>query len=260
MHAGDAALAAVLKRDRAIVFAALAAVTALAWAYVLWLAAAMDMSMPATMAPGFAPWAATHLLFVFAMWAVMMTGMMTPSAAPMILLYTQVARQAATLGKPFAPAAWFAGGYLAVWTLFALAATLAQFGLERAALISPMMAVTSRPLGGVILIGAGLYQWTPLKNACLAACRAPLVFVQRRGGFKADALGSFELGIRHGAYCLGCCWLLMTILFAGGVMNLLWIAGLAILVLAEKVLPRGPLLARLAGACAAVAGAWLIAT
>lgn len=260
MHAGDAALAAVLRRDRIIVFASLAAVTLLAWAYVLWLAAAMNMSMPEAMSPGFAPWTVAHFLFLFAMWWVMMVGMMTPSAAPMILLYTQVARQATTLGKPFAPAAWFAGGYLSVWTLFALAAAFAEFALEHAALISSTMTVTSRTLGGIVLVCAGLYQWTPLKNACLNACRAPLAFVQRHGGFKADAMGSFRLGLFHGAYCLGCCWLLMTVLFVAGVMNPVWIAALTVLVMTEKVLPRGPLLARLAGACAAVAGAWLIAT
>lgn len=266
--AGDATLTAVLKRDRAVVLAALIALAAIAWAYVLWLAARMyaqpDMSsmdmaqMAAMMSPGFAPWTFGHALFIFAMWSVMMVGMMTPSAAPMILIYTQVARQANTLGKPFASAAWFAGGYLAAWALFAALATAAQYGLERAALLSPMMAGTSRIFGGAILIAAGLYEWTPLKHACLSRCRAPLAFIQRHGGFQSGGPGSLRLGFVHGIDCIGCCWALMALLFVGGVMNPLWIAGLTIFVLVEKLLPGARYISGLAGALAFGAGIWLI--
>lgn len=267
--AGDAALTAVLKRDRVVVLAALLLLAVLAWAYVLWLAARMyapspDMpsmnmaQMTAMMSPGFAPWTPAHALFIFAMWSVMMIGMMTPSAAPMILIYTQVARQANTLGKPFASAAWFAFCYLAAWMLFAAFATGAQYVLERAALLSPMMAGTSRIFGGAVLIAAGLYQWTPLKHACLVQCRSPLAFIQRHGGFRSSGPGSLRLGLVHGINCIGCCWALMALLFVGGVMNPLWIAGLTIFVLAEKLLPGARYISGLAGALAFGAGIWLI--
>jgi predicted metal-binding membrane protein len=249
-----------------IVAGALVALTALAWGYTLWLApqemdtgmaGGMAMDMPG-MAPAFTAWTPAHFLLMFVMWAVMMVGMMTPSAAPMILLYAQVARQATTLGRSFASSGWFAAGYLSAWTLFALAATSAQYGLERAALLSPMTMSASRNLDGLVLIGAGLYQLTPIKSACLAQCRAPLAFVQRHGGFPASAWGSLRLGALHGLYCIGCCWALMALLFVGGVMNPLWIAGIAILVLVEKVVPQGRVVAWLAGFGAIAAGAWLL--
>ncbi|MBI3677790.1 MAG: DUF2182 domain-containing protein [Proteobacteria bacterium] len=260
------ALSALLKRDGLIAAAALIALTALAWAYVLWLAAGMNaapaampgMDMGAMLAPAFVQWTAMHALFVFTMWAVMMIGMMTPSVAPMVLIYTQVARQSGTLGKPFAPAGWFASGYLLAWTLFAALATAAQFSLEQAALLSPAMASTSRYFGGAILLVAGLYQLSPLKNACLSQCRAPLSFVQRHGGFQSTAFGSLRLGALHGFYCIGCCWALMALLFVGGVMNVLWIAAIMIFVLAEKIVPGGRYLSTLAGIAALAAGAWMI--
>jgi predicted metal-binding membrane protein len=266
--AADAALLSVLKRDRLVVGAALALVTLAAWSYVLWLAAAMsaaapampgmDMTMAGAMAPGFARWTLARAVLVFAMWAVMMIGMMMPSAAPMVLLYAQVARQAKTLGRTFAPAGWFASGYLLAWTCFAALATLAQAALEHAALLSPAMASANRWFGGAVLIAAGLYQLTPLKHACLTQCRAPLQFVQRHGGFRAGAWGSLRLGTLHGFYCIGCCWALMALLFVGGVMNLVWIAGIAIFVLGEKVLPGGAMFGRLAGMAAVAAGVWVM--
>src|SRR5579872_236063 len=250
----DLALEVVLRRDRAIIAVALIVLTALAWAYVLWLAddmamGGMDMTgyrmIPAGMGlmmPAPMPWQPIEFGFVFAMWAVMMIGMMTPSAAPMVLLYARVGRQAATQGKPFAAAAWFMGGYLLAWIAFALAATLAQWALERAALLTPMMAGASDLFGGAVLAATGLYQWTRLKDACLRQCQAPLLFIQRSGGFRRDAAGSIALGARHGAYCVGCCWALMALLFVVGVMNVLWIAAIAILVLAEKIIPAGRLI------------------
>ena len=216
------------------------------------------MDMGATMAPGFSPWTSAHGFFLFVMWAVMMTGMMTPSASPMVLLYTQVARQARTLGRVFAPAGWFAGGYIFAWTGFAALAALAQYALEHAAFLSPMMVSTSRIFGAAVLVAAGLYQLMPLKYACLSHCRAPLRFVQEHGGFKPDAWGSLRLGLLHGLYCVGCCWALMALLFVGGVMNLLWIAAIAILVLGEKLLPGGVVLARVAGVSAIAAGIWML--
>ena len=264
-------LEAILRRDRAIVAAALIVLTALAWSYVLWLAADMDMGgmdmsglrmIPAGMGlmrPAAAPWNAIELAFVFVMWAVMMIGMMTPSATPMILLYARVGGQAATKGKSLAATWWFAAGYLLVWTGFACAATLAQWGLERASLLTPAMAGSGGAFGGVVMIAAGLYQWMPLKDACLRQCQAPWRFIQRHGGFRGNALGSLWLGARHGIYCVGCCWALMALLFVGGVMNVLWIAAITIFVLAEKVVPAGRPISRIAGLGFLAWGVWLLA-
>jgi predicted metal-binding membrane protein len=206
------------------------------------------------MSPSYAPWTATLAIYLFVMWFVMMIGMMTPSAAPMVLIYVGVARQAASRGHRFASASWFFGGYLAAWGMFALLATLAQWWLESSALMTPAMQAASKPLGAVVLIGAGLYQWLPLKDACLARCRAPLSFIQQHGGFQAGSFGAMRLGLLHGIYCVGCCWLLMSLLFVGGVMNLLWIAGLMIFVLVEKLAPAATWIARGAGAVAIAAG------
>src|SRR5579863_5219804 len=263
-------LEAVLRRDRVITIAALGVFMLLAWADLAWLAGdmamgGMDMTgfrmIPAgqgLMMPAREPWRAIEFGYVFAMWAVMMIGMMTPSVAPMILIYARVGRQAAVEGKPFAATAWFAGGYLLLWTAFSLAATSAQLTLERAALLTPMMESASNILGGILLIAAGLYQWTPLKDACLSYCQTPLTFIMRHGGFRREPIGALALGFRHGLYCVGCCWAVMALLFVGGVMNLLWIAALAVLVLLEKVAPFGRLVARLAGAAFIAGGAWLL--
>lgn len=268
----DAALENVLRRDRAIVSAALVALTALAWVYILRVAGGMgsehmDVSgspvnatgMSAIMpAPG--PWRFTEFALVLAMWIVMMVGMMTPSAAPMILLYAKVGRQASLQGKPFASSGWFLSGYLLTWAAFAVAATVAQFGLERATLLTPMTLSTNALLGGAVLIAAGLYEWTPLKDICLRQCQAPWAFIQRHGGFRREAGGSLRLGVLHGAYCVSCCWGLMALLFVGGVMNVLWILCLAALVLIEKLAPAGRFIARIAGAGFVASGAWLVVT
>jgi predicted metal-binding membrane protein len=263
-------LEAVLRRDRAIIIAALGVLTLLAWADLVWLAddmsmGGMDMSgfrmIPSgqsLMMPASEPWRPIEFAYVFLMWAVMMVGMMTPSVAPMILMYARVGRQATMAGKPFAAAAWFVAGYLVAWTTFSLAATSAQWALERAAVLTPMMESASNVVGGIVLIVAGFYQWTPLKEACLVQCQSPLTFIIRHGGFRGDPAGALTLGLRHGLYCVGCCWALMALLFVGGVMNLFWIAALAILVLLEKVVPSGRILARIAGIGFMAAGGWLL--
>jgi predicted metal-binding membrane protein len=265
----DAPLAALLKRDRAIVLVALATVVGMAWVYLFWLSSTMNaQAMPANamqgmdemMAPEFAPWTVGYFLFVVAMWAVMMVGMMLPSVSPTVLIYTQLARQSRTLGTAFKSSGWFVLGYLLVWTAFAFFAALGQYGLEYLALLSPPMMSTSRIFGGAVLVAVGLYQWTPAKTACLSACRAPLAFVQRHGGFKPDMFGSLRLGALHGAYCVGCCWILMALLFVGGVMNVLWIAALTIFVLLEKVVPQGRFVSRGAGLAAVAGGIWLLAS
>jgi predicted metal-binding membrane protein len=238
----DAALETVLKRDRAVVVTAVLVLTALAWTYVLWTAALMSAPTPASSMPGMdmpgmnMGWTIGGFAFTAAMWVVMMIGMMTPSAAPMILLYARVGRQARADGRPFAPTGWFASGYLLAWSGFAVAASLAQLALAHLALITPMLAAANNRFAGLVLVAAGIYQWTPLKHSCLSQCQTPLSFLQRHGGFQRDPSGSLKLGLKHGLACMGCCWALMMLLFVGGVMNLLWIAALSILVLLEKLL------------------------
>jgi predicted metal-binding membrane protein len=272
MPAIDAGLAALLRRDRLTVTAALLIVTLLAWAYVLWLAAAgdmaamdmgamdgMDMSgMAGAMAPAIRTWAPADFAFMFAMWAVMMVGMMTPSVAPMVLLYAGVGRKASESGSPIASTGWFFAGYLIVWIAFSALATVAQWVLTVLALLTPMMATSSAVLGGIVLMAVGLYQWTPLKETCLRSCQAPLAFLMSHGGFRNKPLGALRLGMAHGGYCLGCCFALMTLLFVGGIMNVLWIAGLTILVLLEKIVPAGRLIPRVSGALIGAAGIWLL--
>jgi predicted metal-binding membrane protein len=243
-------LETVLKRDRVVVAVALGALTVLAWIYVLRLAASMGFLL----APAMRPWSMNEIVFAFIMWTVMMVGMMTPSAAPMILLYARVGRQARAQEKPFASTFWFVGGYLLAWTGFAAVATIAQAALASASLLTPMLEPASNLLAGIILIAAGIYQWTPVKNACLWACQLPFAFLSRHGGFKRDPLGSLMLGLKHGVYCVGCCWALMALLFVVGVMNVLWIAGLAILILLEKTIPGGRFPSRVAGLVLILAG------
>ena len=244
-----------------MIVAALAALALLAWAYLAWLAASPAMDMPmdggAMMSPAPASWSVSDFLLMLSMWSVMMVGMMTPSVAPMILVYARVGRQASARGTPFAPAAWFASGYLLAWLGFAMAATALQWTLEQALLLTPMLAAASPILGALLLIAAGIYQWSPLKNSCLSQCQSPFAFIQRHGGFRGDRSGSVALGLRHGTYCIGCCWALMVLLFVGGVMNLLWIAALAALVLAEKLIP-GSLFQRLTGVALVAAGGALL--
>ena len=188
---------------------------------------------------------------VAAMWAVMMVAMMVPSAAPAILLYGAVHRRSST-GTP--PTLAFLTGYLACWALFALLAAALQL-----AIAAPMsMAVESRMAAAALLIAAGLYQLSPLKDACLGRCRSPAQFLARH--YRPGIAGAFRLGLVHGAYCVGCCWLLMALLFVGGVMNLLWIAGLTVLVAAEKLLPKGNWIARIAGAAMIAWGLALLAS
>jgi predicted metal-binding membrane protein len=257
MEPRASSLDALLRRDRLIVLGGLIALTVLAWAYIVWMASAMETGQMADMAmPYLRPWSALDFLLMFLMWAIMMVGMMTPSAAPMILLVAAINRKQQERIQPLMPTAAFVAGYLAVWAAFSLLATLLQWGLEQAALLSPMMVSTSPVLGGVLLIGAGLYQCTPYKDVCLKHCRSPIHFLMHH--WRKGARGAFAMGITHGAFCLGCCWLLMGLLFFGGVMNLLWVAAIAVFVLLEKIAPGGQILGRVAGAVLALAGIAII--
>jgi predicted metal-binding membrane protein len=244
----------VLRRERIVVILALALLTALAWSYLLWLSTVWH---GADVIPGDIPWGAMEFAFVFAMWTVMMVGMMTPAAVPMILMYARMGRQTAAHDTPFAATVWFSAGYFLVWIAFALLATFVQWAFERAELLDSAMAGTSNVVGGLLFVAAGSYQWTRLKDVCLTQCQTPFAFLMRQGGFRGDAPGSLMLGICHGAYCVGCCWTLTALLLVGGVMNVFWIVLLALLIFLEKVTPFGRQIALLAGSILVVAGAWL---
>ena len=249
------ALEMLLRRERAIIWSALAILTALAWIWVF-LGAGTGMSTIAMTTWQFPPprpammisgdWSPAYWLTMLLMWWVMMVAMMVPSAAPMILLYSRVVRHGQARGQipgALSPTAAFAAGYLACWLGFSAFATALQFALERSGLIDGMlMWSTDRWLTAGLLVGAGLYQLSPLKTACLTQCRSPAEFLARY--WRPGRLGAFRLGILHGAYCLGCCWALMLLLFAAGIMNLVWIAGLSILVLIEKLAPFGAALTK----------------
>ena len=250
-------------RDRLAVLTGLGGIIAAAWVYLIVVARGMangSVGMQGhSMAPvmhamaGIQPWTATEFGLRLAMWTVMMVAMMVPTAIPMTLLYAAVARKAAAEDNPVAPTFIFVAGYVAMWSIFAVVATVAQRALDQAALLSPMMVSRSAWLGGTLLIAAGVYQLTPLKNACLRNCRAPAHFLSYH--WRSGHLGALRMGLRLGAYCLGCCWVLMGLLFVGGVMNLLWIAAIAAFVLAEKTIPFGAVGARLAGVAMILAGA-----
>ncbi len=238
-----------LSRHRAVAGAAIALLALMAWAWLL-AGAGMRMQPLVSLAPlsaGDAPasgmgmagsmaWSARHFALMFFMWWVMMVAMMLPSAAPTILLYARAASNARDGVKP--ATGGFLIGYLLVWGAFSLAATLLQLLFERAGLLAPMfMASQSRWLSAAVLLSAGIYQLSPLKNICLRHCRNPAEFLA--GHYRPGSNGALRMGIRHGTYCVGCCWLLMTLLFVGGVMNLAWIALLTVMVAAEKLFRWG---------------------
>lgn len=246
----------VFSRDRALIATCILLVTALAWLYLLHLdqqvAAGVDYER-AMAAMGMSvnkPWTFTDALLTFAMWAVMMAGMMAPSAAPVFLLF---ASMRTGTSKVSGATAMFALGYAAVWTSFSAVATGLQWTLHEAALLSASMATSNRYLSSTILIAAGAYQLTPWKAACLSHCRSPLGFLMSH--WRAGKLGAFRMGWRHGLFCLGCCWALMGVLFAVGVMNLVWVAALTIFILLEKTGPWGALAARVGAVALVLSGA-----
>ncbi|WP_119156440.1 DUF2182 domain-containing protein [Caldimonas tepidiphila] len=242
--AGASILRAALRHERWLVAGGLLLVVALAWAY-LWSGAGMMQQMGDMAMPMSGPWTPGQALLMWVMWVVMMAAMMLPGAAPMVLLYDGIARTRRARGEAAGGAGPFAAGYLAVWAGFSALAVALQFALEQAALLSPMMETTSIGLAGAVFVAAGIYQWTPLKQRCLRHCRSPLEFVLAH--WREGRRGAFLMGARHGRDCLGCCAMLMLLLFVGGVMNLGWIAALALFVLVEKLAPAGHWIGRVAG-------------
>ncbi|MEK6666238.1 MAG: DUF2182 domain-containing protein, partial [candidate division NC10 bacterium] len=243
--------------DRAIVAAGLLGVAGLGWLYIVRLGREMAVMADMAMAmPQMTPWDLADFVLTFLMWAVMMVAMMVPSASPMILTFATINRKRLVDETPLIRTGLFLVGYLLVWAGYSLLAALGQWGLHAAALITPAMAVTPW-LGGVLLVAAGIYQFTPLKDVCLSRCQSPFGFILTQ--WREGAAGALVMGLRHGAFCVGCCWVLMALLFVAGVMNLLWVAAIAAFVLLEKVAPLGRVVSRFAGAVLILWGAWLLA-
>jgi predicted metal-binding membrane protein len=264
----DTILEQTLKRDRWVVAAAVAVVVSVSWVYVLTGAgmgmsalemtrmsqtatgAGSESSMGSEMAGGSMPgaddqmsmtapvvWTPDYAVLMFFMWWIMMIAMMLPSATPMILLFAALNRKQRQRDQPYVPTLVFALGYLTLWAGFSVIAVALQWSLERVGSLSSTMVLTSPLLGGLLLIAAGVYQLTPIKQACLRHCRSPLHFLST--SWRRGANGAFVMGVEHGVFCVGCCWFLMLLLFFGGVMNLYWVGGLALFVLIEKVVPAG---------------------
>ena len=255
--AGSTRLESLLKRDRWIVGGALAVTTILCWAWLVPMG--RDMYGPMTGASAWMmtdTWDFNHLALLFAMWVVMMAGMMLPSAAPTLLLYAAVVRKSEEADPITARVHAFAGGYLLVWTVFSLLATILQRLLAGLLLLSPMMETSNRTFGGILLLAAGVFQLTPFKRACLNYCRSPAELIVRF--WRTGATGAWRMGGLSGLYCLGCCWALMLLLFVGGVMNLWCIAAITVFVLLEKVAPLGAPGGRLSGGLLIALGLWFI--
>jgi len=252
-----------LTRDQLVVLASLAGMVVLAWLYLVYLAATMGtamsdmpgMAMGDAMTMSDARWDGVRFALTVVMWIVMMIGMMLPSAAPMILLFAVVQRRHAA--RPLLMTAVFVSGYVVVWSGFAVMGAAIQDALASAAILSQGLWLESAWPGGLLFLAAGAYEWSPAKSRCLDQCRGPLSFIT--GHWRPGAGGALRMGLEHGLYCLGCCWVLMLLLFVGGVMNLLWVAALASLVLLQKLVPGGHLLSRMTGVVMAAAGGILLA-
>jgi len=249
-------LESALQGERAPLVVLLVVVPVVSWTWIVVMARDMYGSMAGASAWMMTrDWDLPHLILLWAMWAVMMTGMMLPSAAPLVLLYgAAVRRSAPQMAAQHTYA--LAAGYLVAWALFSLAATALQRALASVLLLSPMMEAASFRVSAALLIVAGVYQWTPLKHACLQTCQSPLGFLM--GRWRNGSSGAFRMGLEHGFYCVGCCWALMLLLFAGGVMNVLVIVGLTAFVAFEKLVPLGRLGARISGALLIAAGCWML--
>ena len=263
MTEGDAGVGpeVIARRDQILIATCILLIGALAWAYLVYLnsqassAGASQMAMAGLRMPTDMAGGVAGVLLTFTMWSVMMIGMMAPSATPMLLLFATSQARRGVGGAPTLTLL-FGVGYLTIWIAFSLAATLAHWTLDHAMLLSPTMAVASRRVAGALCIGAGLYQLTPLKHGCLQHCQSPVGFLMSH--WREGPRGAFQMGVRHGAYCLGCCWALMALLFAVGVMNLLAVALLTVFILAERAGRGGTIISRVGGATMIGAGLFML--
>ena len=250
-------LESALRRDRAPAVVLLIALPLVSWLWIVVMA--RDMYGPMTGASAWmmtGVWDLRYVALLWAMWAVMMVGMMLPSASPTLLLYAGVARRSATGASAASRQIYaLAAGYLVIWALFSVGATALQLLLVKFLFVSSMLEVTSPMVGATLLVIAGVYQLTPLKLACLRSCQSPLGFLMSR--WRAGSVGAFRMGLAHGVLCVGCCWALMLLLFAGGVMNLAVIVALTAFVAFEKLTPFGARGARISGVMLIVAALWM---
>jgi predicted metal-binding membrane protein len=250
-------LESALRHERAVLAIVLILIPLACWSWIALMARDMYGTMLGPSAWMMTPvWEWPHIVLLWAMWAVMMTAMMLPSAAPLLLLYAGSARRRGEGERVAVQVYLLAAGYVTVWALFSVGATALQRLLAQQLILTPMMEPSSRAAGAVVLAMAGLYQLTPMKRMCLRWCRSPLSFVMQRG--RTGRAGAFRLGVAHGIHCVGCCWAMMLLLFAGGVMNLLVIVALTVWVLVEKMAPFGELSARVSGALLLALAAWLV--
>ncbi len=247
MNPLDASSSNLSQQDKIIVITGLLTVASLGWIYMFYMAWAMenmhlvDIWMPPR--GGERTWTAWDFILLFLMWLTMMLAMMTPTAAPMVMMFTTVNKQKKVRQQPYVSTFIFLAGYLVAWAIFSIVASAIQWPLHESGLLNPMMNSRSYLMSGGILILAGLYQWTPMKNVCLEHCRTPLGFLMT--AWKDGNFGAFKMGLHHGLFCVGCCWALMAILFAVGVMNMLWVTLITIFVLVEKIAPISPSLVRM---------------
>ncbi|NIA70932.1 DUF2182 domain-containing protein [Pelagibius litoralis] len=227
------------------------------WGLTLWSITHMDAPLVRLMMPLQSAWSAQEVFLVWLMWAVMMGAMMLPSAVPMILIHRRVAGSRQASKAAATASLWFIFAYLMVWSCFSAAAAASQWGLQSAGLLSPMLVIREPWLAGCVLIAAGVVQWTPLKQVCLKKCRTPIGFLITE--WRKGRLGALIMGTKHGAYCVGCCWALMALLFVLGVMNLAAILALTSIVAIEKLAPFGERLGQWSGAGLVAWGIWLLA-
>lgn len=249
---------AVFKRDRRIVLTALTAITVLTWVHMYQMSPSTALTIDAAVcsAPTGTAWNLQSLLLAFLMWNVMMVGMMIPTASPMILMFATTNRRHRDQNGPFVPTAIFVLGYVIVWTGYSAGATLAQWGMHSASLLTPYTLRTTPAVGGLLLIAAGLFQWSPLKHRCLTQCQTPLSFLMTE--WREGTSGALLMGLKHGAYCVGCCWAIMALMFVAGAMNLLWTALLTAFMLVEKVAPARQQIEKLAGIVFVFAGVGMV--
>ena len=252
------ALEMIVQRDRFVLLSALIGISAIAWAYTIALSSDSAHGVHANILAEPRAWTGTDLAVTFGMWTVMMMAMMLPTAAPMVLSLAKISRDKSAAISPVAPATGFLIGYAIVMMAFSLVAAVAQWGFHQAAWTSITGESTNRVFAGAVLLAAGSFQFTRLKDACPRRCRSPLWFLMTQ--WRPGSVGGMRMGIAHGRFCIGCCWALMALMFVGGSMNLLWTAGLALFMLTEKVLPAGRTVGRIAGAGLVIWGSSLLGT
>lgn len=231
--------------ERPVVIVGVSVLVALCWTCLLFRALRMGAAPPGLDLPLPRPYRRPELTLVYGMWVAMAWATMLPATTPSVVLFARVNRLYHAVRRPYLATSLFMLGYLFAWIVFSAGATLAQWALHDAGALDDAMAVTNSTVAGLALVAAGVYQWTPSKQDSLAPCRAPLAFMLT--GWRRGPWGAFRMGLTHGRYCVGCCWLLMVLLFAAGLTNLAAAAGLALVAMAEKLAPGGAWIAALAG-------------